>query len=95
MALAFNTIGWESQNLLFNTIDALVGSGIGTEQPAEVQAYIVDSTVHAGGDLTLTALSDAQLAAVVDNQTVSSAYGAGKRLGNERGRGAGEQHGER
>jgi hypothetical protein len=43
VVLAFNTIGWATQNLLFNTLDALLGTGIGTEQPAEVQAYILNS----------------------------------------------------
>ena len=45
--VAFNAIGWQAQNVLFNAIDALLGdptiaSIFGGEQPAEVQAYIVD-----------------------------------------------------
>ncbi|NBP52013.1 MAG: hypothetical protein EBU70_12720, partial [Actinobacteria bacterium] len=31
--LAFNTIGWESQNVLFNALDALLGTSIGDEDP--------------------------------------------------------------
>ena len=48
MTLAFNTIGWQSQNFLFNTIDALLGTSIGTAQPDEVVAYIKNSNVTAG-----------------------------------------------
>jgi hypothetical protein len=81
VVLAFNTIGWESQNLLFNTIDALIGTSIGTADPAEVKAYILNSTVHAGGNLKIEALSDAQLNAEVDNQAVSTASGIARASG--------------
>ena len=60
--------GGNRENLLFNTIDALVGSSIGTEQPAQVKAYIVDSTINASGALSLSAQSDAQLKAGVANR---------------------------
>ncbi|MDP3513146.1 MAG: DUF4347 domain-containing protein, partial [Sulfuritalea sp.] len=76
VTLAFNTIGWQSQNVLFDAIDALLGSSIGSEQPAEVQAYILDSTVVAGNDLSLSALSDAQLVAVVDSQAAGGGMSA-------------------
>ena len=45
VTLAFNTIGWESQNILFNAIDALLGTSIGDEQPAEVQAGVFASSL--------------------------------------------------
>ena len=47
--LAFNSIGWESQNFLFNTIDALIGTDIGTKDSAEVKAYIEGSDIEAAG----------------------------------------------
>ena len=66
-ALAFNTIGWRSQNLLFNTIDALVGTGIGTEQPAPVKA--TSSTARSTRAARCArSRSDAQLKAGVANQ---------------------------
>jgi hypothetical protein len=71
--LAFNTIGWASQNLLFNAIDALLGTPIGTEDPAVVEAYIKDSVVTASGDLTLTATSAATLTAEVRNDSTAAA----------------------
>ena len=49
VVLAFNTIGWQAQNVLFNTLDALVGSSIGTEQPAQAKAYIQDTPLTSGG----------------------------------------------
>ena len=75
VVLAFNTIGWQAQNVLYNTVDALVGSSIGTAQPAQVQAYIKDSTIRAGGDLKLSAKSEAQLNALVGNEATSEASG--------------------
>jgi len=68
ISLAFNTIGWAPQNLLFAAVDALVGTDIGTEQPALVQAYLEDTDVTTAGDLTLTATSAAQLTSFVSNQ---------------------------
>ena len=41
--LAFNTVGWKAQNVLFNTVDALIGSpevadAFGNEQAARAEA---------------------------------------------------------
>ncbi|MDZ4252170.1 MAG: hypothetical protein U1A72_06305, partial [Sulfuritalea sp.] len=73
VTLAFNTIGWKSQNVLYNTIDALLGTSIGQEQSAQVQAYIKDSSITAGGDLTLMAFSEATINADISNQATSAA----------------------
>jgi Lipase len=90
VTLAFNTLGWGSQNVLFNTVDAIIGSSeiadaFGLENPARATATIVDSSVDADGDLTLTAASDAQLNATVSNaasSVASALYGAsGKSVG--------------
>ncbi|MGH3743984.1 MAG: phosphoribosylglycinamide synthetase C domain-containing protein, partial [Mycobacteriales bacterium] len=82
--LAFNTIGWQAENVLFNTLDALLGldtvtSAFGSQQPAQARAYIEDSTVQAAGDLTLTAATTATLSATVGNDATTFAtsfYGA-------------------
>jgi hypothetical protein len=66
--LAFNTIGWDAQNFLFNTVDALLGTGIGTEIPAEAKASIERSEVDAAGAIRVNALSDAR----VDSEIASS-----------------------
>ncbi|MCP3939418.1 MAG: hypothetical protein GY708_29070, partial [Actinomycetia bacterium] len=74
VTLAFNTIGWQSQNVLYKTIDALLGDDlIGTEDPAEAIARVTDSSVDATGNLTVTADNRAVLNATVSNAAVSEA----------------------
>ena len=48
--LAFNTIGYADGNILFKTVDALVGTDIGTSNPAGVEASIINSTVTSTGE---------------------------------------------
>ena len=73
VTLAFNTIGWEAQNILFQAIDAIIGTDIGDEDPAEVKAYIQDSDLNISGDISLNAESKANLTATVSNESTSSA----------------------
>ena len=63
--LAFNTVGWESQNILFNTVDALIGSpevadAFGNEDGAGAKAYLRDTTVEATGTLSVEATAGAR-----------------------------------
>ena len=69
--LAFNTIGWDSQNILFNTVDALFGTDIGTETPAQVRAYLEETDVHAAGAISLSATSNATIDASVGNSATA------------------------
>jgi large repetitive protein len=53
ITLAFNTLGWQSQNFLFNAVDALLGDPLisgafNGEQPAATLAYLRDSVDAAG-----------------------------------------------
>ena len=78
ITLAFNTLGWKSQNFLFNAVDALLGDPLISgafdgEQPAATRAYLQDSVIDAEGDLTLTAVNEAQLNATVSNAAESNA----------------------
>ena len=90
VTLAFNTIGWQSQNVLFNTLDALLGdpliaNALGNAEPAQVQSYILDSTVDATGAVQLIAYNDAQITARVSNEATSAAaalYGASGTAGS-------------
>ena len=80
VTIAFNSIGWKAQNILFNAIDALLGdpaisSAFGGSQPADVQAYITDSTVSAGTDVKVTALDNTQVNATVSNAADTTASG--------------------
>ena len=79
ITLAFNTVGWDSQSILFQTIDALIGTEIGAEEKAGVRAYALDSTLTADGDISVTAASDASINADVGNEATAAAsalYGA-------------------
>jgi hypothetical protein len=73
VTLAFNTIGWKSQNVLFATLDALLGTGIGDSQAAEVKAFIQDTILAISGAVTMIANSFAELIATVTNETTSIA----------------------
>src|SRR5207253_11071731 len=60
VTLAFNTIGWEPQNILFNTVDAIIGdpaisSAFDGEVPSGAKAFIHDSPVSATGTVTVSA----------------------------------------
>src|SRR5262249_22691789 len=67
VTLAFNTIGIKSQNFLFNTVDALVGTNLAGEQPADVLASLENTSAHAAGAVHLTATSNADINADVKN----------------------------
>jgi hypothetical protein len=78
VTLAFNTVGWKAQNILFNTVDALVGDPLiseafDNEQPARVRAYIANTDVHVAGGLSLTAISEALINATLSNAAESAA----------------------
>ncbi|MDA0839143.1 MAG: hypothetical protein O2857_15315 [Planctomycetota bacterium] len=78
-SIAFNSMGWDPGNVLFAALDALLGTSLGTEDPVQVLAFIVNSSVTAGGDLTVIARSEAQLNATISNaaeSTASSLFGA-------------------
>ncbi|HEY3484643.1 MAG TPA: hypothetical protein VGK49_04625, partial [Ilumatobacteraceae bacterium] len=82
--LAFNSIGWKSQNFLFNAVDALIGdpliSGLfDGEVPAAATATIRNSVVVTTADVTVSAVNAAQLNATVSNaadSTASAMYNA-------------------
>ena len=82
VTLAFNQVGWDSQNWLFNAVDTILGdpliaNAFGNQTPALVQAYIRDSSVDAAGGIDLSAVSEARVNAVVTNETESAAYSFG------------------
>ncbi|MBE9179969.1 DUF4347 domain-containing protein, partial [Oculatella sp. LEGE 06141] len=62
--LAFNTIGWQPQNILFNTVDALIGDpaiadAFGASGGADTKAYLLNTSVNNTGALNLSATSTA------------------------------------
>jgi hypothetical protein len=72
VTLAFNTIGIRAQNLFYDTVDALFGTGLADEQPAVVKAYVLNSSVNAAGEVHLSAISDARIDANIGNSVSST-----------------------
>src|SRR5690606_18839513 len=77
VTLAFNSVGWTAQNVLFNTIDAILGdpilAGLSFAGKADggAQATLSDSDVQIGGDVSVAALSTAVIEAEVSNDATS------------------------
>ena len=89
--IAFNSIGWEPQNILFDAVDTLIGSptiasAFGDDDGGmPTTAYIKNSDVDVAGDIDVSAVSAASIKAVNGNDTqmdwkngftISSKYGA-------------------
>ncbi|RLL51276.1 calcium-binding protein [Mariprofundus sp. EBB-1] len=72
IGLAFNSIGWQSQNFLFSTIDTLIGTSIAVTQPDLITAYMQNSTAMIAGGITVSASSSALIAA--DIKAASSSF---------------------
>ena len=73
VTLAFNTIGYDSVDVLRSSVDALLGTEFAGQTPAAVEAYIVRSTVNATGDISVTADMTATLNARLDASATSAA----------------------
>ena len=84
ITLAFNTIGWNSQNFLFNAVDAILGdttiaNAFGNQNADRVSASITKSDIDADGDLIVSAIGASTIDATVKNDSTSAAvalYGA-------------------
>ncbi len=72
VTLAFNTVGYEPQNILFNTIDALLGTDIADEDPVATHATISNTSLLIDGGVSVEATSSASIDAMI--------LGAGKTL---------------
>lgn len=64
ITLAFNSIGWNTQNFLFNTVDALLGDpliseAMGGSNAGVTEAYVENSDLDAGADISISATSTA------------------------------------
>ena len=95
VTLAFNTVGWKAENVLFDTIDAIIGDPLlafGGQNPSNATATILDTTVHASGQLTVSALDDSSITSTVSNTTTastSSSSGSGSTTGVKGGQNLG------
>ncbi len=86
VVLAFNTLGWQSQNVLFNAVDAILGDptigtanggeGFNTNTSANVTAYAESSTLSATHDsIAVQALETEHVNATTTNAVTSLAAG--------------------
>ena len=71
--IAFNSIGWEPQNLFLDVADALIGSpevaqALGNEKAFSTTASIVNSDVDVAGSISVTADNSAEITAVTGNE---------------------------
>jgi hypothetical protein len=74
VSLAFNTVGWKPQNIFFQTVDALVGAGIGeVDEGSTNRARVEDSQVDAIGDVQIRVDQAGSLTTVIGNETTSAA----------------------
>ncbi|HZE04430.1 MAG TPA: hypothetical protein VE127_04350, partial [Solirubrobacteraceae bacterium] len=69
--LAFNSVGYDSQNILYNLADAIAGTDIGTRNPVDSSATVSGSTLS-GTSVAITATSTATINA--DVQTAARAF---------------------
>ena len=84
VTLAFNSIGWKSQNFLFNLIDTIIGTpalagALAGPQPAIVEARITGTTVAAGGEVAVIAVNAGVINAEVSNEAPRSSSWCGDR----------------
>src|SRR5207248_325788 len=80
VTLAFNSIGWDGQNVLFNTIDALIGDPLiagafGNEVGSGATAKVTNTVIGAGGAVTVEAVSEAQITSDIKNNAEADATG--------------------
>src|SRR5262249_49131192 len=73
VTLAFNSIGWKPQNVLFNAVDAIIGdpavsTAFGGEVPSGATAYLHDSEVGAEGAVGVSATAGEHITSSVQNQ---------------------------
>ena len=71
--IAFNTLGYAPTNLLFQTIDALIGTDIGPTDDANATARIVESTITNSAGVTVEAINAANLKAQIDSNATAAA----------------------
>src|SRR5262249_19594165 len=90
VTLAFNTIGWASQNILFNAIDALIGdpaiaNAFGGEIGGGATATMTDTPVNADGQGKVDAFAQALINSSINNETTAGATGVMGRKGTALG----------
>ena len=71
---AFNTVGWTPTDMLNNAIRLVLGQDfISDEKPVNAEAFVIDSTMDAGGTISVTASNTAAIDAQNSNDAESAA----------------------
>ena len=75
--LAFNTLGYQSENFLENALDTLLGApDFASTGGGDVSAYVTDSALDASaGSISVEAIEQATITATTSNTTTSLASG--------------------
>ena len=77
VALAFNSVGIAPQNVLFNTVDALLGTSIGDVDRARAYAAIEGGSAVADDALSVTATNAGTIEAQVENTVIVTSVSIG------------------
>jgi hypothetical protein len=77
VVLAFNTIGWDSQNVLFNAIDAIFDTEIGDNNAAEAKAYTLNTSINSSGSISVNAKTTGIFNALIENAATTIATSIG------------------
>jgi hypothetical protein len=77
VVLAFNTIGWDSQNVLFNAIDAIFDTEIGDDNAAEAKAYTLNTSINSSGSISVNAKTTGTFNALIENAATTIATSIG------------------
>ena len=88
--LAFNAVGWEPQNVIFTTIDTLIGSeeiasAFDANQRISAFAHIDGSDVDVGGDLKVSGVNNSTVTSVTGNDTISESVAVQESAGRSIG----------
>ncbi len=77
VVLAFNTLGYQSENFLENALDTLLGApDFASTGGGDVSAYVTDSALDASaGSISVEAIEQATITATTSNTTTSLASG--------------------
>ncbi|KPA16567.1 hypothetical protein MHK_003228, partial [Candidatus Magnetomorum sp. HK-1] len=82
VVLAFNTIGWDSQNILFNAIDSIFDTEIGDDNASLVKAYTKNTAINSSGSITVDAIMNGVFDALIENSatTIATSFGDNETL---------------
>ena len=71
VTLAFNSLGYDSQNVLFNLVDTLFGTGIANANPVSTDAIIGNSDINSAGNVSVNAINGTSMKSDVKTSAVS------------------------